>query len=99
MVTAASDSQVKVWKISNDGGAIEEKQALPYGKKYPLALAFAALPSAPYSECPLRCCRTAECDQRQRPVDILAVGGTDNIVHLWLCSEDSVSFPLLFSAQ
>ncbi|KAK2466162.1 hypothetical protein APHAL10511_001804 [Amanita phalloides] len=44
LVTGSSDATVKIWKI--DRSSIVQIQALPQGKRYPLALAMTSLPNS-----------------------------------------------------
>lgn len=87
LVSAASDGQMKIWKVKSDG-SVELTQTASLGKSraesrtevLPLDIALAALPSS--SSATLNV--------------LLAVAGTDGKVDLWL-SEGDYQFKRLFS--
>lgn len=46
IATGSSDATVKLWKLPQDGTAVENLQTISLSGRYPLALAFARLPQS-----------------------------------------------------
>jgi elongator complex protein 2 len=70
------------------GASLEEKQSISLKKRYPLTLALAVLPHSSGESSVVNHSNTSETSPT---VHVLAIGGTDGTVQLWLRSEDTVS--------
>ncbi|EAU84731.2 elongator complex protein 2 [Coprinopsis cinerea okayama7 len=90
VVTSASDSLVKVWKLSqtdNGNGLFLLVDIVKYG----LTAAGPVLQEQQTLSYGKRyaLALALACLPSEVPIDVLAVGGTDNSVHLWVRSDDS----------
>lgn len=81
--------------LTGIGAALEEGQTLSYGSRFALSIAVTSMSSSAPSEFlvvhSMESSLTVSC-----VVDVLAVGGTDSNVHLWLRSEGVVRIHSLF---